>query len=54
MDPNATERVVEGIEALIAADRVTDSAVAEVLYGAGVSAFAADLVATSIRVIARP
>lgn len=49
LDALTTDSVMDGIEALISDDRLTDLAVAEVLLRAGVSEFAADLAASSIR-----
>jgi hypothetical protein len=50
LDPHATESLVRDIRALITAGDVTDAAVAEVLYDAGVLETSADLIAPSIRV----
>lgn len=50
LDALATDKVVTRIEALVAADDVTDSAVARVLYRAGIPSVSADLIAPSIRV----
>ena len=53
LTPEATARIMEGIEGLIASERVTDSAVAGVLLDAGVRSAALHLTALSIRVMIR-
>jgi len=50
LDALATDKILRRIEALVAADDVTDSAVARVLSRAGVPTVSADLIAPSIRV----
>jgi hypothetical protein len=50
LDALATDKVLTRIEALIAADDLTDSAVARVLCRSGVPRFSADLISSSILV----
>ena len=50
LDALATDKVVTRLEALVAADDLTDSAVARVLYRSGVPEYSADLISSSIRV----
>jgi hypothetical protein len=51
LDALATDKLLMRIEALAAVGELTDSAVVRVLLRAGVSEYAADLVAPSIRVV---
>jgi hypothetical protein len=46
--PQVTQRVIEGIEFLVASDQVSDFAVAEVLLGHGVKSTEADQAAPRI------
>ncbi len=50
LDALATDKLLTRIDALVAADELTDSAVARVLYRAGIPTSSADLIAPSIRV----
>ena len=49
LGPYTTEKIIEGLEFLVAADQVSDFTVAEVLCRAGVDGAEADLAAPRIR-----
>jgi len=47
--PQVTQKVIEGLEFLVASDQVSDFTVAEVLLGVGVKNSEADMAAPGIR-----
>ena len=47
--PQVTQKVIDGLEFLVASDQVSDFTVAEVLLGVGVQSSEADMAAPGIR-----